>query len=204
MSIIPKPIIDAVCTKSRNLFCVCHRNGRRGRTSIVLFIMEYHRVGEVLPSEFTTIYCPRDPLPSAFWVFHAPASAAFGCITNPTSANSYAPTDCAMCEDDYAAAALLYTCSKCSGAEGVVVAILALALASVVLAAVVVHLLSAPKNIELIGARPTMIRTKLREVMQAIPSQALKTIVVSWQILTQVSWKSWAFAVVVFVSYFLT
>ena len=160
--------------------------------------MEYHRVGEVLPSGFTTICCPspREPLPSALWVFHALASTAFGCITNPASANSHAPTDCAVCEDDYAAA-LLYTCSKCSGADGVVVAILALALASVVFAAVVVHLLSAPVNPALIDARPTMIRTKLREVMQAIPSQALKTIVVSWQILTQVSWKSWAFAVVV-------
>ena len=159
--------------------------GCKDRPSWLYLFMEYHRVGEGHSLFRKHNFCPKAPSSERVWVFHSHVRAAFGCIIYPTSANSHAPADCAVCEDDYAAA-LGYTCSKCSGVDGVVVAILALALASVVLAAVVVHLLSAPENPALIGARRTMIRTTLREVMQAISSPDLKTMVVSWQILTQV------------------
>ena len=142
-------------------------------------------------SGFSTISCTRAPFPGRVLFFRLPLGATFGYIAHPNFACFHAPADCAVCEEDYAAA-LSYTCSKCSGTDGLVVAILVLVVVSVILAAAIVHLLSAPETPELIGPRRTTIRTTLLKVMQAIPPQAVKTIVVSWQILTQVSRNSWA------------
>lgn len=93
-------------------------------------------------------------------------------------------TDCAVCDTDYSPS-LDHTCTRCSSSrrQGLVAAVVIGAIAAVFAIAVICqYMLSA----ELENSKT---RCFHRRVLAAVPVQALKIIVVVWQIVTQV-WPS--------------
>lgn len=84
--------------------------------------------------------------------------------------------DCAICADGYAAT-LAYTCSDCSSGGGVAFTVFALLAALAVVAAVIVYLVSTNDDTK---------TTRFRRLTHGLPVQGLKTVLVAWQILTQV------------------
>ena len=90
-------------------------------------------------------------------------------------------TDCSVCEDDYAAT-LAFTCAKCSGSSRI--ALLVVVVISTGAAAVMaVYLTAFLVSMEPTEARMTRPYVKL---LKHLPLQAIKILVVLWQILTQV------------------
>eukprot|EP00904_Undaria_pinnatifida_P008213 jgi/Undpi1/4521/HiC_scaffold_18.g07875.m1 len=90
-------------------------------------------------------------------------------------AEGYRGPYCAICTDDYAPT-LAYTCSRCSSGEGIAFAVVVFLVTSVSLAAVIFYLVSKTSDTK---------RTRFRHLLQTLPLQGLKTVVVAWQILTQ-------------------
>lgn len=80
---------------------------------------------------------------------------------------------------------MAYTCSKCSEGEGIAFAVVALLVAVAAVVAVIFHLVS--KHQEETNSR-------FVRLTKALPMQGLKTVVVAWQILTQV--RAWIGVVV--------
>lgn len=105
--------------------------------------------------------------------------------TNPAP-SIYALPDCSICEEGYATT-LAYTCTNCGGDgdEEFAVAVIAFILAAVGLALVVAYLISKTDENKSSGQEGAS-REGFRRLVKALPLQALKTVVVSWQILTQV------------------
>lgn len=90
--------------------------------------------------------------------------------------------DCAVCEDGYSAG-LAHTCMRCSASkrQGIMAAsVVAAFLAVCATAATFRYLLS-------LEFEETNLVSFHRKVHQAFPLQAFKTVIVVWQILTQVS-----------------
>ena len=86
-----------------------------------------------------------------------------------------------MCEDGYSAT-LAFTCGKCSSSNHA--AVLALVVVVMVGAAAgTIYLTAYLVSIEPLETRMTLPHIKL---LKAVPLQAIKIIVVLWQILTQV------------------
>lgn len=93
----------------------------------------------------------------------------------------YSCTDCTVCDTDYSPT-LAHTCTRCSSSrrQGLVAAVVIGAIAAVFAIAIICqYMLSA----ELEDSRA---RRFHRRVLAAVPVQALKIIVVVWQIVTQV------------------
>ena len=87
-------------------------------------------------------------------------------------------TDCAVCGDGYVAS-LGFTCDKCSGnTKGIIVASIFAAVFVSVVVAIVWHLMSSETR----GTN----RGIVNYVTRRVPIQAVKIIIVAWQILTQV------------------
>lgn len=84
--------------------------------------------------------------------------------------------DCAICKDGYAPT-LAYTCAKCSSGDGITFAVLTLTVGVLAVVAASFYLVSEPHQTE---------TTLFRRLRYALPVQGLKTVVVAWQILTQV------------------
>eukprot|EP00904_Undaria_pinnatifida_P008212 jgi/Undpi1/4520/HiC_scaffold_18.g07874.m1 len=90
-------------------------------------------------------------------------------------ADGYRGPYCAICTDDYAWTSA-YSCSKCSSGEGIAVTVAALLVALVVFAAVIFYLASNTSDTN---------KTRFGDLLQTLPLQGLKPLVVAWQILTQ-------------------
>ena len=91
-------------------------------------------------------------------------------------------TDCALCETGYSPS-LSHTCTQCSSSrrQGTI--------AAVVIAAIIAAVLSVVTSFNLLLSTEVEERNTgwfHRRVLEAVPVQALKIIVVVWQILTQV------------------
>lgn len=72
---------------------------------------------------------------------------------------------------------LAYTCSKCSNGEGIAFAVVTLLLVLAAVVAVFWHLVSKTHDKQ---------DTHFKRLTHALPMQGLKTVLVTWQILTQV------------------
>ena len=86
--------------------------------------------------------------------------------------------DCSVCDNDYTGN-VGFTCSRCSGSTTGIVVIGIIILAFVIVGiALALHLLS--------GSMENTERGLVGRMIRIIPVQAVKTIIVSWQIVTQV------------------
>lgn len=96
------------------------------------------------------------------------------------------PPDCAVCADDYAWGEG-YTCIECRNATAhttQVLGIVVLVILAGVLARVLQYLVSLPRPTS--GRNMSRWQRYITRAYQAIPIQAIKIIIVAWQIITEV------------------
>lgn len=95
---------------------------------------------------------------------------------DPHTPTRFVLADCAVCEDGYSPT-LAYTCSKCSNGEGIAFAAIVLLVVAAAVVVVIFHLVSDNRD---------ETNTRFKRLTKALPVQGFKTVVVAWQILTQV------------------
>lgn len=119
------------------------------------------------------VCCPVSPPP------RAPPSLCFGA--------SNQPIDCSVCEEGYAPG-LSYGCNSCSDGVSLMVTAVVLIAVAVVVVVIIGLDLTAVGGAAGSATSRRGLDAKFRRLKAFIPFHSLKIAVVSWQIITQVSW----------------